>query len=452
MSTSPESMSHAARCAVVQRWLQQSAAGRPLGLSKATSNLFRDRAASRKTRLDLQDFHHVIALDEGQGWVDVEGCATYEELVREILPLGWMPAVVPQLKTITVGGAAAGVGIEATSFAQGLVHDTVLEIEVLLADGGIVLCRPDNEHRALYFGFPNSYGTLGYALRLRLRVRPVLPFVKVRHERFGSAAAFFDALVRHCDDAAKVDFIDGVVFGADSLVLNLGQFIVQAPSLSDYGGESIYYKSLLERDVDWMRTEDYLWRWDTDWFWCSRRFCAQRLWVRRLLGRKRLNSRTYARLMRLNSRWGLTRGWARLRGWHPESVIQDVDIPVARAEPFLDFLLREVGILPIWICPVREPAGSGPFDLYPLSPVLHVNFGFWDTVQSRVAHEAGHLNRRIEREVARLGGIKSLYSDSFYTRDEFAAAYGMDDYAALKARYDPMGRLPGLYEKCVLRA
>ncbi len=52
----------------------------------------------------------------------------------------------------------------------------------------------------------------------------------------------------------------------------------------------------------------------------------------------------------------------------------------------------------------------------------------------------------------RLGGIKSLYSDSYFTRQEFDAAYGMQRYAELKERYDPNHRLLGLYEKCVLRA
>jgi hypothetical protein len=50
------------------------------------------------------------------------------------------------------------------------------------------------------------------------------------------------------------------------------------------------------------------------------------------------------------------------------------------------------------------------------------------------------------------GGIKSLYSESFLTPEEFARAYCMDRYAALKARYDPGHRVLGLYEKCVRRA
>jgi FAD/FMN-containing dehydrogenase len=52
----------------------------------------------------------------------------------------------------------------------------------------------------------------------------------------------------------------------------------------------------------------------------------------------------------------------------------------------------------------------------------------------------------------RLGGIKSLYSESYFTREEFAQAYAMAQYQALKAKYDPSGRMLGLYEKCVLRA
>jgi len=80
-----------------------------------------------------------------------------------------------------------------------------------------------------------------------------------------------------------------------------------------------------------------------------------------------------------------------------------------------------------------------------------VNFGFWDVVRAAKAHPAGHFNRLIERKVSELGGIKSLYSESYFPRDEFAAIYGGAAYAALKARYDPAGLLPGLYEKCVLR-
>jgi FAD/FMN-containing dehydrogenase len=445
-----EALAHEARCAALRGALAGAGDARPWGLAKATSNLFRDRREAAKRRLDLSGFDHVGEVNAGAGWVDVEGSTTYEALVDATLPHGVMPAVVPQLKTITVGGAAAGVGIEASSFSEGLVHHTVLELEVLVPSGEIVLCTPDNAQRDLFHGFANSYGTLGYALRIRLRTRPVKPYVRVLHGRHRDAGAFFDGLGRCCDER-RADFVDGVAFDAASLVLNVAAFVDRAPWLSDYGLERIYYRSLLEDEVDYLTVKDYLWRWDTDWFWCSRNFGAERPWVRRLAGRSRLNSRTYTRLMRWNARWGLTRRWARLRGRHPESVIQDVDIPFARAPEFLAFLEREIGIAPVWVCPLRAPAGDA-FPLYPLAAgSLYVNFGFWDVIESRAPHEPGHFNRLVEREVMRLGGIKSLYSDSGFTREQFDAAYGADAYERLKQRYDPQRRLLGLYDKCVER-
>ena len=71
--------------------------------------------------------------------------------------------------------------------------------------------------------------------------------------------------------------------------------------------------------------------------------------------------------------------------------------------------------------------------------------------RTREAHPAGHFNRLVERKVAALGGIKSLYSDSFFTEDEFSRAYGGEAYRSLKMKYDPQGAFPALYDKCVLR-
>jgi FAD/FMN-containing dehydrogenase len=360
-----------------------------------------------------------------------------------------MPAVVPQLKSITLGGAAAGVGIEATSFRHGLVHDTIVAMDILTADGSIVTCTADNAHRDLFRGFPNSYGTLGYALKLTARTLPVKRHVRVDHARFDDATVYFDALARACADA-DVDFVDGVAFERGDLVLSCGRFVDDAPFTSDYTYEHIYYRSLRERERDYLTTRDYLWRWDTDWFWCSKNVGAQHPLLRRLYGRARLNSITYQKIMRWNARLGLTRAINGMRGRASESVIQDVDIPLAHAPAFLDFLVREIGVLPIWICPIRAPDAASPSTLYPLpSGTLSINFGFWDAVAFREPRPPGFLNRKVEREVRRAGGVKSLYSDSYFDRDEFWSIYDGAAYRALKARYDPKGLLGDLYDKVV---
>ncbi|MCX7892359.1 MAG: FAD-binding oxidoreductase [Burkholderiales bacterium] len=427
-----------------------AAARAPVRLAKDTSNLFRDREEAERTRLDVRAFRNVLAVDPGAGFVESEGMTPYGELVDATLARGVMPGVVPQLRSITIGGAVAGIGIESSSFRLGLVHETVEELDILCGDARVVTATAANEHRDLFFGFPNSYGTLGYALRVKARAFPVKRFVRLEHVHHDDPERFFANLAAVCASAA--DFVDGTVFGPRAMVLSVGHFTDEAPYTSDYSFERIYWRSVRDRDEDYLTTRDYLWRWDTDWFWCSKNLYAQNPIVRRLLGRRRLNSVFYTKVMRWNARVGLTRLRDRLLGLHPESVIQDVDIPLARAAEFLDFLLAEIGILPVWICPFRAHRRGARFPLYPVDPAaLYINFGFWDTVRTRERHPPGHFNRLVERKVAALGGIKSLYSESYFDRDEFWSIYDRDAYAALKRRYDPEGRFPDLYDKTVLR-
>jgi FAD/FMN-containing dehydrogenase len=418
-------------------------------LAKDTSNLFRDRAAPPARRLDVRHFNRVLGVDPAAGSFEAEAMAPYADLAAATFAKGVLPAVVPELKSITIGGALVGLGIEASSFRYGLVHETVTEAEVLLASGDIVLCRADNEHRDLFFGLPNSFGTLGYALKVKARAVPAKPYVHLRHIRHRDTADFFGALGEWC--GRDIDFLEGTVFGRDEMYLSIGRFADAAPYTSDYSFERIYYKSVRERSEDWLDTLGFIWRWDTDWFWCSRYFFAENPIVRRLLGRKRLNSVTYMRWMRLHGRLGFLRHLDRLlRGLHWEAVIQDVDVPLERAAEFLDFFRREIGILPVWICPVRRFDAAVTFPMFPMRPgVVYVNFGFWDVVKSREPHEPGYFNRLVEQKVAELGGLKSLYSDAFYPEDEFWRLHDRAAYDRLKAKYDPQGRLRNLYDKCV---
>ena len=419
-------------------------------LQKTTSNLFRTRAQANGGKLDVRSLNQVIKVDADKQVVEVEGMTTYADLVDACLAQDCMPMVVPQLKSITIGGAVSGIGIESTSFRHGLPHETVNRMEVLLANGEIVDCSPDNEHSDLFFGIPNSYGTLGYILKLEARTLPVKPYVEIEHIRFTDIDDYFAAVGDACESDA--DFIDGSIFGADEMYLTLGRFRDSVPYTSDYTWLKMYFRSIRERRQDFLSVHDYIWRWDTDWFWCSKNLYVQNLPMRLLLGRSHLNSVSYQKVMRWNNRVGLTARINRMLNRQPEGVIQDVDIPIKQAPAFLRFFLEEIGIRPVWMCPIGGHDLSRHFPFYPLhGSGLFVNFGFWDIVPNPQHHEAGYFNRKIEARVSELGGIKSLYSDSYYDEDRFWELYDGARYSELKQKYDPEGRLRNLYQKCVLR-
>ena len=431
--------------AALQRQYAAIPPGEPVRLRKGTSNLFRDRRRSSQPGLDASAFASVLSVDPASRTAEVGGMTTYEDLVDATLPYGLMPLVVPQLKTITLGGAVTGLGIESSSFRNGMPHESVIEMHVLTGDGRVVTARADNEHADLFRGFPNSYGTLGYALRLKIELEPVRPYVRLRHRRFSDPEAFFAAMA-----GAEPDFMDGTVFGPREMYLTLGEFSNEAPSVSDYTGMEIYYRSLQRRETDHLTVRDYLWRWDTDWFWCSRAFGVQNRRVRRLVPKRLLRSDSYWKLVAFERRYGPMRRLDRLRGLpEQEHVVQDIEVPVERAPDFFRFLIDEIPILPFWVCPLRlrDPVG---WDLYALErDTLYVNFGFWSTVPLAAGEADGANNRRIEEVVERLGGRKSLYSTSFYDAETFWRLYNGPVYRDLKEAYDPEGRLLDLYEKCV---
>jgi FAD/FMN-containing dehydrogenase len=439
---------YAARKTRLVAALKQGSGG--IRLAKSTSNLFRERKSATGPRLDVRDFCNVLAVDPVAQTVEVEGMTPYETLTDACLAQGTMPLVVPQLKSITIGGAVSGVGIESSSFRYGLPHESALSLEVLLGSGEVVTATPDNAHADLFFGIPNSYGTLGYILKLTARTRPVKPFVALKHRRFNDIDTYFAALGEACRSDA--DFIDGTVFSGQELYITEGRFVDEAPYSSDYTWLKIYYRSLRERTEDYLSIRDYIWRWDTDWFWCSKNLYAQNLPARLLLGRKRLNSITYQKLMRWNTRVGLTAALNRVTRRKTESVIQDVDIPLENSAAFLRFFLAEIPIRPVWICPIGGHDPAKKFPLYPLQGEgFYVNFGFWDVMPSAAELPPGHFNRRIEDQVRALGGVKSLYSDSYYDEATFWQLYDGKEYFRLKRKYDPEGRLRNLYEKCVRR-
>jgi FAD/FMN-containing dehydrogenase len=426
-------------------------------LAKPTSNLFRARAKRNAPGLDTSGLTRVIDVDPHALTADVAGMCTYEDLVATTLPYGLSPYVVPQLRTITLGGAVTGLGIESASFRNGLPHESVLEMDILTGTGEILTVSAD-KHADLYRGFPNSYGTLGYSVRLKIELETVKPFVALNHLRFHTLTDLMATMDRVIEtggmDGVPVDYLDGVVFSADESYLTLGVQTATPGPVSDYTGQKIYYRSIQHASptekADRLTIHDYFWRWDTDWFWCSRAFGAQNPRLRLLWPRRYRRSSFYWRLMAYDRKFRIADRIDKRRGHPPgERVVQDVEVPIERCVEFLDWFLTNVPIEPIWLCPLRLRDPDG-WPLYPLRPGhTYVNVGFWSSVPAGAT--PGETNRRIEKKVSELDGHKSLYSDSFYSADEFDELYGGETYKTLKKTYDPDSRFLDLYAKAVQR-
>ena len=326
-----------------------------LRLAKSTiSNLFRYKDRGQAGRaVSLGAFNEVIALDAERRTLDVEGLATFETIVDHCLPQGFLPLVAPELKHITVGGATVGIGIESTCFRHGFVHDALLEADVLLPGGRIITCSADNEHSDLFHALPNSYGTLGYILRAKITLAEALPYVHVRVSRFDDPRSYLDAM-RAATDAADIDFVEGLFFEDRRFYLMLGRFSREAPQVDDIVRKNIFYKLVQARGDIFLRTPDYIFRYDPEWFWNIPESPFHTIF-RRYAPRQFRNSSFYTKYSARKKQFVEAIVGPRDTGIEP--LIQDWEVPWQNAEALIDFCLENVSLngLPWAALPIRTP-------------------------------------------------------------------------------------------------
>lgn len=442
----------------------------PLRMFKATaSNTFRPQQIQNREksqgRLDLSGFVHALEVNVNELWCDIEGSATFETFVEACLTHGAVPLVVPELRTITVGGAVVGIGIESSSFRHGFFHEGLLEADLLLASGKVVTVKPEGEFQDLFQALPNSLGSFGYLLRLRMRIQLAKPIVKIDKEWFDSP----DSLIKGLEEACRkkdVDYLDAVALSELGGMLITGRFVSEIPSdgseLKNYGLWPSFYKSLVYEGTEYMPTLNYLWRWDADWFWCTQIFPLGGLWISRwLCGPAMMRSDIYkifndAVISNVLEPLGLNK--------NEELIIQDIEVPIDRSADWIRSFLRvcpsnrigkiklskpgqKQATVPIWLCPVKGTASP----LMPMdSSKIYVNFGFWDALEgpeTKGGMSCGKINRALEALCLEFNAKKTLYSSVFLSEEDFYEQYNGKAYEGIKSKYDPSGRLRGWYER-----
>lgn len=93
--------------------------------------------------LSTRYLNHFINFDETRGILTCEGGVSFAEIIRLFLPRGWFLPVTPGTKFITVGGAIASDIHGKNHHTEGCFSEFVLSMKVLLPDGQVLSCSPE---------------------------------------------------------------------------------------------------------------------------------------------------------------------------------------------------------------------------------------------------------------------------------------------------------------------
>jgi FAD/FMN-containing dehydrogenase len=413
------------------------------------SNLFRYEGRSRHSgkRIDISSFNQPLHLDIAEQTLDVQGLATYESIVDFTLPLGFLPTVTPELKHITIGGATVGVGIETNSYRYGFVHDGLLEADVLLLDGSVVLCTPNNEYADLFYGLPNSYGTLGYILRAKIQLRTALAYVELHTQAFSEHKAFLAAM-QHAASARTIDYVEGLVYGSHELYLVTSRETNQPHDLTSIYGSTIFYKAISQPGTVCVTTKDYIFRYDPEWFWAIPESPLY-AFFRSYAPRACRNSAFYAHYVAWQRALSAKLPYISFEDDRLEQLIQDWEVPWKHASALLQYALDSLDLdgKPLLAAPLKTPARAAHYPM--LSDELYLNLGSYNYVKKQAGKPAYASTKAMDEFCFKHDGIKMLYSTTFLDEPAFNRIYNGAHYAKLKQKYDPHARSPTLYEKVV---
>jgi FAD/FMN-containing dehydrogenase len=425
---------HAAKVARISTQLRSHPHTRPVSLRKdAPSHQVPKRHDLRRydDKIDISDLTAIIDIDPVNRTCTAESGVMFQDVVAATLRYGLAPVVIPELSSITLGGAVSGCSIESTSFRYGGFHDTCLQYEVITARGEVLNCTAGNQHSLVFQMMHGSFGTLGILSKLTFQLVPAKRYVHVTYEKFSTLSEFRAAIWRHFK-ANDLDFMDGIIHSPTEYVLSVGRYTDHAPYSNRYDWLKVYYRSTHERSEDFLETTDYFFRYDRGVTNVHPKSFLGRL----LFGKLMTSGRTLRIANKLD--WMLDDD--------RPTVILDVFLPLSKVNDFLAWYEVELGHFPLWCVPYRRV-----HDYEWIDDSFYKNLDdelFLDlAIYGMKPKDDRNVHKLIEDKLRELGGIKTLIAHNYYSRDEFWSTWNKRNYDRVKAITDPDNVFRDLYTK-----
>lgn len=456
----------------IKEALNKSSTPFALRYGRGHSNTTRSKSYKKNcVNIDCGSLNTIVNIDVNTRSAHVEPRVTIEQLVDATLKFNLIPAVVPEFKGITVGGAILGAAAESGSFCHGTFNDICSEYEMLCGDGSLMnLSRAS--HSSLFFGLPGSYGSLGLLTLAHIDLVPAKSSVALTYFFFSDHKEML-AKIESFLETKEIDFLDALAFSEDRFVVIAGKMSDQKATSTFPRSGSWYFQHVyalqgpfFEEIID---LKNYLFRYDRGAFWMGSYLLKPKLlaqFVKEGICKMQANTASSFQAHDIEKfrsifhpqplRRALTSPWMhsqhlwsllhKAEKWVQDHfIIQDFCIPKSNSSLFFDTLLEHLKVFPLWICPIKatqEPQIFAPH----LGTETHViNFGVYGLPLPAASIEK--LTRQLECQTKELQGRKVLYSRSYYSEEEFWEIYSQKNYQMLKTESNAHGRWREITDK-----
>lgn len=438
--------------ASVQHYFKQH---KPFRIYHGSTNSTRQPLSHRENMVDISPLSRVLKVDTNARTALVEPNVPMDRLVESTLKYGLIPPVVMEFPGITAGGGFAGTGGESSSFKYGYFNDTMNSVEVVLGNGDIVTAS-NKENPDLFHGASGAVGSLGITTLLEIQLIQAKKYVKATYH---SVRSISEAIERIREETMnpELDYVDGILFSKEHGVVITGSLTDNIPTsarvqrFSD-ANDPWYYLHVKEETlgsvesiVEYIPLSEYLFRYDRGGFWVGASAFEYFKFPFNDFTRWYLDDFLHTRMLfKALHASGQSRNY----------IVQDLALPFATAEKFIDYTIDSFGIWPLWLCPLRQtrlptlhPHFSGTeADGQTLKPML--NIGLWGFGPAQYDSFVAK-NRELEHKLREFGGMKWLYAQTYYKEKEFWEMFDRQWYDGLRRKYKAES-LPSVWDKVKL--
>ncbi|KAI9639129.1 uncharacterized protein MKK02DRAFT_39412 [Dioszegia hungarica] len=416
--------------------------GSKLSLHRRTLDSNTIRNSSHKSSysyfpVDLSSFHHILEINPSGGYVLCEPGVPFGDLLRELLKVGMTTLVVPELPGITVGGAIAGGGLESSSHRYGQVSDTVLELECLTPD--LRVCSPSVDPD-LFYAISASYNTVALMTRVKLQIARAPAYVSLQAERYSSFSSAVAAL-----QSSTSDTVEGIAYSSTDILVVRGTHTSTPRSpirRFSRHWDKWYYKSIHSQLAMTVPYADYCFRYNYGSFWMANYVLdmlgGDNLFTRFMVG-SFLDTKHLFAVLHSSDLTDL----GRMR------VIQDFYVPAEKAVEFLEEAEREVGVYPLWLCPIKGTStGQLLASHHSTAEKQFINVGIYGRPR-QFPFNPQTLHSKLIDLLIQSGGRSMLYAQTWHSPEQFQAMYGeaLKAVEGVRRSYGEEGCFFGLYEK-----
>jgi len=151
--------------------LKQSIVNEPELIAQGNHRSYGDSAFA-STVIDMKDRDYFLDFDQEKGILHCQSGLLFADILKIIIPKGWILPVLPGTQFVTVGGAIASDIHGKNHHKQGTFGQHVLSIRLMLADGSIKTCGKDNNPQ-LFRASCGGMGLTGIILDAKIQLMAI---------------------------------------------------------------------------------------------------------------------------------------------------------------------------------------------------------------------------------------------------------------------------------------